>query len=136
MSDLPASRAPHVGEVDLKARYGGPKPWQRAVWIVLTTTLATVGIVWLIWTAWFHSTPGVEAGLISFTIDSDRQVTATYDTLVRDNSTGTCLLRASATDHAVVGEANVPVTTTGRESFSFRTERRATAVELVSCSTK
>jgi len=48
-----------------------------------------------------------------------------------------CLLRAYAEDHSVVGELPVPVESgapTRSVVATVRTERRATAVELVGCS--
>lgn len=118
-------------------RYGGARPGRRRAAVLVVGALAVVFLAWLGWTAWYHSTPPVRGGLVSFTIDSDRQVTATYDARVRNSSSqGSCLLRATATDHQTVGETTVPVTSDGRYRVSFRTERRATSVELVHCATK
>ncbi len=117
-------------------RYGTRSPRTRLLWVISVTALATCGLVWLAWAAWFHSTPEVRGGLISFSVESDRQVSATFDTKVSEGSSGSCILNAIASDHVTVGEIAVPVDSSGRQTISFRTERRATAVELVGCGTK
>lgn len=118
----------------LRERYGaGRSPRTRLVWIVAVATAAVLGLAWLGWTAWHHTATGIRGGLVAFTIDGERQTTARFQTRVAEGVEGTCLLRAMAVDHFVVGEVTARVTRSGTQSVPIRTERRASAVELVSC---
>jgi hypothetical protein len=52
--------------------------------------------------------------------------------------TANCLVRAVGTDHSVVGELNIEVsghTGARRPEVDVRTERRATSVQLIGCTT-
>ncbi len=120
----------------LERRYGTRRPGRRLAFIVVTVLLAGAALGWLVWAAIVHANPAVDADVASFDVKSVHRVDATVQVRVRDrDSAGTCLLRASAQDHSVVGEHRFRVdSSTGRETtVRVRTERRAVTVEVVDC---
>ena len=123
---------------DLAERYGAPTGGLRPLLVAGVVVLAVAGLVWLAWVVMFHGRPQVTSQLVGFEVRGEHAATATYDVARREPQVrATCLLRAFADDHAVVGELTVPVTS-GPESVrltsTVRTERRATTVDLVGCS--
>lgn len=125
---------------DLASRYGVPPPSRRWLLTAVATLLALAGLVWLAWVALFHSSPEVTSELVGYDVQGQHAVTATF-TVVRSapDVSASCLLRALAADHAVVGELTVPVDsgpTTARVTSSVRTERAATGVDLVGCTSQ
>ncbi len=124
-----------VVTTDLADRYGSPSPWRRPVTIALVAALAAVGLTWLVWVAWFHGTPEVRSEVVSFEVTSDHEVAARLDVRLSDDDVdATCRLRALAEDKTAVGElAFTPVD--GDNDVVIRTERRATSVEKLGCTT-
>ncbi len=117
---------------DLADRYGAPARWRRPATITLAVTLAVVGLGWLGWTAWFHSTPATTSELITFEVTSDYEVAARLDVQLDDGVDASCRLRALAEDKTAVGELEFsPVA--GTNEVVIRTERRATSVEKLGC---
>jgi hypothetical protein len=118
---------------DLTDRYGAPSRWRRPVTVTLAVALAVVGLGWLGWTVWFHTTPAVTSDLVSFDVTSDRETRARLDVrLGEDDVEASCRLRAFAEDHTPVGELEfTPVG--GTNEVVIRTERRATTVEKLGC---
>ena len=120
---------------DLADRYGTPSRWARPAAVSLATVLAVVGLGWLGWTVWFHTNPGVTSSLVSFEVTSDHETQARLDVRLGDDGDATCRLRAFAEDHTPVGElAFTPVG--GSNEVVIRTERRATTVEKLGCTTE
>lgn len=100
--------------------------------ITLAVALAVVGLGWLGWTAWFHSTPAVTSDLVTFEVTSDYEVAARLDVQLDDGVDASCRLRALAEDKTAVGELEFsPVA--GTNEVVIRTERRATSVEKLGC---
>ena len=124
-----------VVTTDLADRYGSPSAWRRPVTIALAVALAAVGLTWLGWVAWVHGTPEVRSEIVSFDVTSDHEVTARLDVRLSDDDvTATCRLRALAEDKTAVGElAFTPVD--GDNEVVIRTERRATSVDKLGCTT-
>lgn len=124
---------------DLHAdRYGVSSPWRRRSLIGATVLLGAVFSAWLAWTAFSHAEPEVRSELVTYDVLGEHTATAEVSVVVRDEDvTGaTCLLRAVAEDHTVVGEASFEPDVTSRSyTQDIRTERRATSVELVGCTT-
>lgn len=117
---------------DLADRYGAPARWRRPATITLAVALAVVGLGWLGWTAWFHSTPATTSELITFEVTSDYEVAARLDVQLDDGVDASCRLRALAEDKTAVGELEFsPVA--GTNEVVIRTERRATSVEKLGC---
>ena len=121
---------------DLTDRYGTPARWRRPVAVSLAVVLAVIGLGWLGWTMWFHGNPSVESDLVSFEVTSDHEMQARLDVRLGDDDVdATCRLRAFAEDHTPVGElAFTPVG--GTNEVVIRTERRATTVEKLGCTTE
>jgi hypothetical protein len=117
-------------------RYGAPTPGRRRLLAALSTVLAVTFLGWLGWTAWAHATPDVESAMVGYHVADEHSATARVEVHLKDAGVrASCLLRAFAEDHTVVGElsftpeygAHQPV------ELSVRTELRATSVQLVGC---
>lgn len=120
----------------MSERYGRarPKRWP----LVGGGLIALVGLVWLGWAIWGQSTPKVTSEAVSFEVLDAHRARATINVhLSAVDVRATCLLRASAADHTVVGEVHfrIPVdrATDFKITKTVRTERRATSVESVGC---
>ena len=126
---------------ELTERYGAPSPVARRALVSVIVVVAAAFLGWLGWTALFHGNPEVSSELVSFTVDDEHQVTARVDVRIGDDDVvATCLLRAIAEDHTVVGELHFDVRASDLEEGSvlereIRTERRATSVDPVGCTT-
>ena len=123
----------------LAGRYGVQSPRSRRAVILASGVVGLLALAWLAWAGWSASTPDVQSNLQSFeVVDSHRvQATVVVDTRSED-VTANCLLRAVGTDHSVVGERNFEVSGhhgATRRDVDLRTERRATSVELIGCTT-
>ena len=120
-------------------RYGRSLPRRRRAALVASGLLGVIALTWLAWAVWAQATPEVQSSLRTFEVVDAHTVTA--DIAVHTSGPdvkASCLVRASGPDHSVVGELNLPVsgvdgTTTRR--LTLRTERAATSVELVGCTT-
>jgi Domain of unknown function (DUF4307) len=125
----------------LADRYGAPSPARRRAVIAGSGVLGLVFLAWLGWTALFHGDPEVSSDMVTWAIESDHVATAEVDVRIDgDDVEATCVLRAFAEDHTVVGELSFPVDAAALDGGStleqeIRTERRATSVELVGCTT-
>ena len=122
---------------DLAERYGAPSPTRRPVAVVVLAVVAMTGVTWAVWVWLFHSSPQVTSALVGYDVRSEHTAVATYTVVRRDaDVSASCLLRAYAADHNVVGELSVAVDS-GPPSSSMRstlrTERRASSIELVGC---
>jgi Domain of unknown function (DUF4307) len=96
---------------------------------------------WLGWAMLEQGRPDVQSALVGFEADGSHAAVATFDVVRRSaDIEASCLLRASAADHTIVGEANVVVGPGGEErqrlTETVRTERQATSVEIVGCVTE
>ena len=124
---------------DLAQRYGSPHRLRRPLLVTVTALVAAVGLAWLVWAVAFHGRPEVTSQLVSFDVSAGEHQVSARITVVRRAADvkASCLLRAYAEDHAVVGEDNVTVgpggPTTQTMDLTVRTERRATSLELVGC---
>jgi len=121
----------------MAGRYGGETPRRRRAVIVASGVVGVLAMAWLAWAGWSQSTPDVESNLESFEVVDTHSVEATVVVDIRsDDVTANCLVRAVGTDHSVVGERNFEVTGkrgASRQDVTLRTERRATSVELIGC---
>ena len=72
--------------------------------------------------------------MVGYDVVSEHEVAATVRIELADSDVeATCLLRAFAEDHTVVGDLSFTPTASGRTEQTVRTERRATSVELLGC---
>jgi Domain of unknown function (DUF4307) len=125
------------GSRTLADRYGRPAPWRRTAVLVGSAILGLLAVTWLTWTTLFHASPSVSSEIVGWEVVDDHAITAQIDVVLRgdaDDLEATCQVRAIAADHTVVGEATF-VPEDGRNEVEVRTERRATAVESVGCTT-
>jgi len=124
---------------DLASRYGAPHRLRRPAVLGVAVLLAAAFVAWLVWAVAFHGRPEVTSELVSYDVQAGEHATKASFAAVRRSAdvTASCLLRAYAADHSVVGEATVTVgpggATSSTQGTTVRTERRATSVELVGC---
>lgn len=117
---------------DLSQRYGTSRTQQHRLLFVVAAALAVVFLGWLAWAAWFNATPDVRSELTSFTVVDAHETTAVLEVSVDGDVEATCRVRAIAEDHTIVGEVSfTPVD--GHNEVSIRTEREATSVERLGC---
>ena len=117
-------------------RYGAGRPRRRPLAIVLGVLFALLLAGWAVW-AGMGSRPAIDAQLTAYDVVSTHEVRVKIHATFRDaDAQGSCLVRATAQDHTIVGELNVTAdqlrSSTGRW-ISVRTERRATTATLVRC---
>ncbi len=114
-------------------RYGRRGPGRGV--IVLGVVVAVTFLGWLGWATWVHATPEVGSELVGYSVIDDHASTARVDVALHTDADDVrCLVRATSVDHTPVGELSW-VPTDGRNDVTIRTERRATSVELVGCTT-
>ena len=119
-------------------RYGAPAPWRRRALIAGVVVVALAFGGWLAWSTIENSTPDVQSELIGFDVVDEHSTTAEVDVdFGADDVRANCLVRALAEDHSTVGELSFEATPDDGTRYepTIRTERRATAVELVGCTT-
>ena len=123
----------------LAERYGTSSRGRRRLLVGLCAALAVVFLGWLLWTAFVHSTPEVESELVTFEVVDEHSATASVAVdRSGDDVVASCRLVALAEDKTAVGELSWTPDGDARERYelTIRTERRATAVELVGCTTE
>ena len=122
---------------DLAERYGAPPASRRPVLVVVLAVVAMTGITWAVWVWLFHSSPQVTSSLTGYFFFYDKSSTEIYTVARSDTDVrASCLLRAYAADHTIVGELSVAVGSgpaTASMRSDLRTERRASSIELVGC---
>lgn len=130
--------APDLTDHDLADRYGTRRPWGRRGAVLASVVVAVLFGGWLAWTTLEQSDPEVSSELLGFEVTGQHSAEVKIAVKVRggvDPSTARCLLRAYAADHTTVGEKVFVPTGSGRYTPSVRTEREATSVESVGCTT-
>jgi hypothetical protein len=139
-TEIPARRDGTPG-TDLGARYGRDRPRQRTqrrVGVAVLAVLLVGGLLaWGIWAAVLNGDKSLTADVSSYDVVDAHQIRVRVAAHVRDDATGSCLLRATAQDHTSVGELNLTaeqLRAAGRSWISIRTERRATTATVVRCS--
>ena len=123
-----------MDDQDLAERYGAPSPTRRRILVGVCVLVAAVFLGWLGWVAWFHGNPDATSELVTYEVVDEHTAKARLDVVLEEGVDATCTVRASAEDHTVVGERTFrPVD--GANNVTVRTERRATSVEKVGCTT-
>jgi len=123
---------------DLATRYGTGRRSRRPLLVAASAVLAAVFLGWLVWVILYHGRPLVQSELVTYDVRGQHAAEARV-TVVRRSADveASCLLRASASDHSVVGELSFPVGPSVPETATLtrvvRTEREATSVELLGC---
>jgi len=123
---------------DLATRYGIRSPVRRRLLLAGVTVVTLAFLGWLAWVILEHGDPEVTSEIVSFEVVDQHTATATFTVARRTPEVeASCLLRAQAPDHAVVGELNVAVGPGGERvqtlTETVRTEREATTVDVVGC---
>lgn len=123
---------------ELNQRYGARTPHRRLILVAFSTVLVTAGLAWLTWVIAFHGRPMARSDIVSFAVVNQHEATATVAVVRRDREVeASCLLRAQAADHSIVGELSFRVgashDATTTLTRTLRTEREATSVSLVGC---
>ncbi len=129
--------SPGSGGTDLAERYRARRRPNRVLVAVLVV-LVGAGLSWLVWVMLVHGRPLAQSNLVSFEPTGPHAVDARFSVVRRSSDVeASCLLRAFAEDHTVVGELEVPVgadhDSTATLQRTIRTEREATSVEMVGC---
>ncbi len=125
---------------DLAYRYGMPGRTNRLIAGGLVGALLAGGVGFLGWTVLFYGNPDVRSQLRTFEVVSDHEAQALLQVVREARTTeAVCRVQALAEDHAVVGEATLPVADGPEDQtlqLSIRTERRATTVASLGCTTE
>lgn len=123
----------------MSERYGTQRPGRRRGVIFVSGLVGVLALGWLAWVIVFEADPDVQSSMPRYTVVDPHTVRADIVVDARNDSVvANCVVRAFAVDHSVVGEANVRVTGAGHRTIRtvvLRTERAATSVELVGCTT-
>ncbi len=124
----------------MSERYGAASPARRRLVIAISGVVGVVALSWLVWAMWFQSNPDIQSSVRTFDVVDDHTVKAEVALRVKDDDVrANCLVRAVGLDRSVVGELNFEVTGvsgTVHRDVTLRTEREATAVDMVGCTTK
>lgn len=125
---------------DLSQRYGSPSATRTKAVVALVVVVVAASLSWLVWVMLEHGRPEVQSSMVSFRAEGQHAAVARFDVVRRSaDIEASCLLRALAADHTIVGELDVAVgpgdPTTQTLEKTIRTERAATSVDLVGCST-
>ena len=124
---------------DLAYRYGMPGRTNRLVAAVLVGALVASAFGFVGWTVLFHGNPQVQSQVQAYDVVSDHEAQVAFQVRRKNRTTeAVCRLQALAEDHAVVGEVTLPVTDGDEDqvlSVAVRTERRATTVTSLGCTT-
>lgn len=118
----------------LDDRYGASRPDRRRLLTGLVAVVVVGFTGWLAWATWSHATPEVASELIGFDVVDEHTASAFFSVNVEDRVEARCLVQALAADGTIVGEVSV-TPQEGRNDVVLRTERRATTVTLVGCTT-
>jgi hypothetical protein len=118
-------------------RYGTGRPRRRGLAIALGSVFAAALLAWAIWAALAQDDESVDAEVTAYHVVSSHEVQVKVDAHLKDAGAHvTCLVRATAEDHTVVGELNLTadeIRASAGSWIAVRTERRATTAELVDC---
>jgi hypothetical protein len=117
-----------------QARYGAEPVARRRALLAGVAVVTALFLGWVAWAAWFHATPEVTSELVGFEIVDSHAATATVEVDLSNGADARCLVRATSEDHVSVGELSW-VPEDGRNAGEIRTEREATSVSLVGCTT-
>lgn len=118
-------------------RYGTSAPWARPLVIAAVALLAVAFGGWLVWAGLYHANPEVSAQVTGFSVAGENEVRVTVQIERAGGEAVSCLVKAQADDHSIVGEREVVVPAgedmTLQRTFVVRTERRATTGVLGGC---
>jgi hypothetical protein len=105
--------------------------------VVGSGLVGALALTWVAWTTFFHATPDASSQIVGWEVVDDHAVIVRIDVVLRGDPESrevSCAVRAIAADHTVVGEVTFSPED-GRNQVAVRTERRATSVESLGCTT-
>jgi hypothetical protein len=121
----------------MAARYGTDRPGRRRVGLVLGSLFAAALLVWAVWAASSQGNEPLEAQVTSYDVVSTHEIKVKVAAQFKDAEVdGSCLVRATAEDHTVVGEVNLTadeLRAAKGQWIPIRTERGATTATVVRC---
>ena len=121
----------------LATRYGADRPRRRGLASGLGSVFAVALLAWAIWAASSQHTDPIEADVTAYHVVSSHEVQVKVDARIHGAGTrGTCLVRATAEDHTVVGELSLTtdqLRASRGDWIPVRTERRATTADVEHC---
>lgn len=121
----------------MQERYGVRGPRRRTTLLVATTVLGAVFLGWVVWAAWLHSDPAIDAAVSAYRVVDDHHVEVKIQMRLRnDRIEGSCDVGATARDHSPVGDQTFSVAQIKAANggwLQIATLSRATTVELISC---
>ncbi|MGY2873468.1 hypothetical protein ACVW00_000658 [Marmoricola sp. URHA0025 HA25] len=136
-TEIPAADAAGPQARALAARYGADRPRRRWVALTLGGLLAAALLAWAVWAGSEQGRDPLEASVSSYRVVSTHEIQVKISAQFHDAGVdGSCLVRATAEDHTVVGELNLTGDQLREDSgrwVSIRTERRATTAIVESC---
>jgi hypothetical protein len=133
---------PRIGAVTdrteiTEPRYGVARPRRRRLAVVLGFVFAAALAAWAIWAAMAKGNDPIDADVTAYQVLSSHEVQVRVDAHIHDATTkATCLIRATAEDHTVVGELTLTadeLRAAAGDWIAVRTERRATTAEVATC---
>jgi nitrogen regulatory protein PII-like uncharacterized protein len=122
---------------DYNERYGLRK---KRSWVGVALITAVVGVGWITWAGLYHSNPEIRVQLISFTVDSDREVSVRYF-VERDSAEAVSICTVIARDFYkdIVGQIDVEIPS-GKEKVELvsvvPTRNLAVNADVSSCRAK
>lgn len=132
MSDPTEIPAPSLPD-----RYGTGRASRRGPVVALAVVVVGALVGWALWAAWLSSDRAIEATLTHYDVVSTHEIRVKVSAHFRDADVdGSCLLRATAEDHTIVGEVNLTADELREAQGSWipiRTERRATTAAVIRC---
>jgi hypothetical protein len=136
-TEIPApSTAPSTAQ-SLAHRYGTGRKRGRRVGLACGGLLVAALLGWAIWAAASQGKDPVQVDVASYQVVGTHEIQVKLAPHFRDaDAHGSCLVRATAEDHTVVGELNITadqVRAAEGTWIPIRTERRATTATLVRC---
>lgn len=122
----------------LTERYGTRSRTRRVLVVALAAMLIVPSAAWLAWATLAHADPAIASQEIGHDIVSDHAASVTFRIEYGDGPVeATCTARAIAHDKTVVGEVAVqPDGERGRHTIEIATDRRATTVDWLGCTTE
>ena len=131
---------------DLDRRYartsGRWRGWRNLspagrLFLTLAAMVIVALVIWWAFTVVWNSDPDVSSAIKSWDVVDDNHVSVTVDVAVQDGvdlSQVVCTVDAQAKDHSVVGgPTTYTPTTTGEQTFTLPTTRRAVIVNWNGC---
>jgi hypothetical protein len=121
----------------LAHRYGTERRHGRRLGLVAGGVLVAALLGWAIWAMSSQGKDPLTVDLTSYQVVGTHEIRVKLAPHFRDAGTdGTCLVRATAEDHTIVGELNLTAAELRAAQGTWipiRTERRATTAALVRC---